>query len=147
MSITTGFKSQVIFLGLPISPIYITGDVALTSFSISPPLIRGLSLNTTSGVVSGMGTGDVATRTYQITGTNSFGSVSGSFTLVIKGSGYCNPVIPSSFGCECPWSVCLLHSANERLQSIPDGVVLLNGLHCLQHGRQTGLGGRLQQGA
>lgn len=141
MSITTGFKSQVIFLGLPISPIYITGDVALTSFSISPPLIAGLSLNTTSGVISGMGTGDVSVRTYQIMGTNAFGSVSGSFTLVIKGGCFCNPVIPSAFGCECSRSIRLLHSANERLQSVPDGVVLLYGLHRLQHGRQTGLGG------
>ena len=82
--ISTGFKSQVVFVGLAIRPIYFLGNTLFDSYTISPPLDSGLTLNTTTGVISGVYNGRAMNRVYQITGTNSFGSISYSFTLEYK---------------------------------------------------------------
>ena len=82
--ISTGFKSQAVFVGLAIRPIYFLGNTLFDSYTISPPLDSGLTLNTTTGVISGVYNGRAMNRVYQITGTNSFGSISYSFTLEYK---------------------------------------------------------------
>ena len=84
--VSSGFKSLVVFVGLAIRPIYLLGNTIFDSYTITPALDSGLSLNTTSGLISGVYSGQVMNRMYQITGTNSFGSISGSFTLEYKRS-------------------------------------------------------------
>ena len=83
--ISAGFKSQAVFVGLAIRPIYLLGNTIFESYAISPALDSGLSLNT-SGLISGVYSGQAMNRVYQITGTNSFGSISDSFTLEYKRS-------------------------------------------------------------
>ena len=54
---------------------------AATSFSISPALPTGLSLNTSTGVISGTPSVESSATSYTITATNTFGS--GTFSLSI----------------------------------------------------------------
>ena len=84
--VSSGFKNLVVFVGLAIRPIYLLGNTIFDSYTITPALDSGLSLNTTSGLISGVYSGQAMNRVYQITGTNSFGSISGSFTLEYKRS-------------------------------------------------------------
>lgn len=84
--VSSGFKSLVVFVGLAIRPIYLLGNTIFDSYTITPALDSGLSLNTTSGLISGVYSGQAMNRVYQITGTNSFGSISESFTLEYKRS-------------------------------------------------------------
>jgi len=74
----TGAKSTS-FTGYTIS-----ASVAADYYSISPSLSSGLSLNPTTGLVSGSPTVAAAARTYTITGTNSIGSTSRSFNLTVE---------------------------------------------------------------
>ena len=84
--VSSGFKSLVVFVGLAIRPIYLLGNTIFDSYTITPALDSGLTLNTTSGLISGIYSGQAMNRVYQITGTNSFGSISDSFTLEYKRS-------------------------------------------------------------
>jgi hypothetical protein len=52
-----------------------------TSYSVSPALPSGLSLNTTTGVISGTPNGSASSATYTVTATNAGGS--GTFPLTI----------------------------------------------------------------
>lgn len=79
--ITPGFADQVVFSGLAILPIRFIGNTVFASYSISPEIGSGISFNTTTGVISGTYTGNTVTVSYQVTGTNSFGSATASFTL------------------------------------------------------------------
>ncbi len=53
------------------------------NFSISPTLISGLSFNTTTGLISGSPYQSTTSRTYTVTGTNSVGSTSQTFSLTV----------------------------------------------------------------
>ena len=84
--VSTGFKSLVVFVGLAIRPIYLLGNTIFDSYTISPALDSGLTLNTTSGLISGVYSGQAMNRMYQITGVNSFGMISDAFTFEYKRS-------------------------------------------------------------
>ena len=84
--VSSGFKSLVVFVGLAIRPIYLLGNTIFDSYTITPALDSGLTLNTTSGLISGVYSGQAMNRMYQITGVNSFGMISESFTLEYKRS-------------------------------------------------------------
>ena len=60
----------------------LTGTV--TSYSVSPALPAGLSLNTTTGVISGTPTATAASATYTVTGTNSAGSASATIQITVN---------------------------------------------------------------
>ena len=60
-----------------------SGD-AIASFSISPSLPSGVSLNTTTGLISGIPTVILPQTIYTITGTNSGGSATANFTLTVN---------------------------------------------------------------
>jgi hypothetical protein len=55
-----------------------------TSYSISPALPNGLSLATSTGIISGTPTVTLATTTYSVTATNSGGSTSFDLTMKIN---------------------------------------------------------------
>lgn len=62
----------------------ITGGSAPTSYSIDGTLPAGLTLNTTTGVISGIATEASPETTYTITGTNSAGSATTTYTLAVN---------------------------------------------------------------
>ena len=70
---------------------------AVSSYSVSPTLPAGLSLNSTTGVISGTPTSTSATTTYTITATNSSGSSTAplSITVVAPPSSCTEPTIDS----------------------------------------------------
>ncbi|RZK80568.1 MAG: hypothetical protein EOO92_07450, partial [Pedobacter sp.] len=55
-----------------------------TSFSISPALPAGLSINTTTGIISGAPTAISPNTNYTVTASNSAGSTMKSFSLLVK---------------------------------------------------------------
>jgi hypothetical protein len=65
----------------PLSPT-VTGTVA--SYSVSPALPAGVSLSTTSGVISGTPTATSARATYTITATNATGTTTFAWVLTVQ---------------------------------------------------------------
>lgn len=64
----------------PVSP-SVTGTV--DSYSVSPALPAGLSLNTTTGVISGTPTANQGATTYTVTATNAGGSTTAQFSIAV----------------------------------------------------------------
>ena len=124
-SISSGFNAQTVFSNIAIVPIRFVGNTVFTSYSISPALPASLSLNTTSGVISGTYTGAAASTIYQVTGTNTMGSISTAFTLNYKGSLLPLSFTPSAERGQYRGLVRLLLLQHERLQPLLGGVVLL----------------------
>ena len=60
-----------------------SGD-AIASFSITPALPIGISLNTSTGLISGIPTVTLLQTIFTITGTNSGGSATANFTLTVN---------------------------------------------------------------
>ena len=58
-----------------------------TSYSIAPALPAGLSLNTTTGVISGTPSATAASATYTVTATNAGGSTTATLTIVVNSAG------------------------------------------------------------
>lgn len=56
----------------------------IVSFSITPSLPTGVSLNTSTGLISGIPTVNIPQTLYTITGTNSGGSTNASFSLIVS---------------------------------------------------------------
>ena len=61
-----------------------SGGGAVTSYSVSPTLPAGLSLDTSSGVISGTPTAVTSSATYTITATNTGGSTSTTVDIVVN---------------------------------------------------------------
>ena len=60
-----------------------SGGGAVASYAVTPALPAGLTLNTSTGVISGTPTSVVPTATYTVTATNSFGSTSASVSITV----------------------------------------------------------------
>ena len=58
-----------------------------TGYSVSPALPAGLSLNTSTGVISGTPTAVAASATYTVTASNAGGSTTATVTIVVTTSG------------------------------------------------------------
>ena len=58
-----------------------------TSYSISPALPTGLSLNTTTGVISGTPSTTAASANYTVTATNAGGNTTANVTIVVNSAG------------------------------------------------------------
>ena len=77
-----------------LSPTVSGGSVV--SYSVSPSLPAGLSLNTTTGVISGIPTAVTSTASYTITATNTGGSTTKAVTITV------NDVAPSGLSYTTP---------------------------------------------
>ena len=62
----------------------VTGTVA--TYAVNPALPAGLSLNATTGVISGTPTSTVATKTYTVTATNAAGSATVTISITVYGA-------------------------------------------------------------
>ena len=57
---------------------------AVTSFNVAPALPAGLSLNTTTGVISGTPTAGTPTTSYTVTAANSIGSTTATLAITVQ---------------------------------------------------------------
>src|SRR5271157_3849558 len=57
---------------------------AVTAYSVSPALPAGLSLNTSTGVITGTPTAVTATASYTVTASNSAGSTTATLTITVN---------------------------------------------------------------
>jgi DNA-binding beta-propeller fold protein YncE len=57
---------------------------AVTSYSVSPALPAGLSLSTSTGIISGTPTAVTATASYTVTASNSAGSTTATLTITVE---------------------------------------------------------------
>ena len=57
---------------------------AVTSYSVSPALPAGLSLSTSTGIISGTPTAVTATASYTVTASNSAGSTTATLTITVN---------------------------------------------------------------
>ncbi|MBS1799782.1 MAG: putative Ig domain-containing protein [Acidobacteria bacterium] len=71
-------------VGQTIAPVTPTVTGTVTSYSVSPALPAGLSLNSTSGALSGVPTAVTALATYTVTATNSSGSTSTNLQITVN---------------------------------------------------------------
>ena len=72
LSIAQDFVGTVLVKGVyaDIVPVRVTSSIGVVTFSITPALPAGLSLNTSTGRISGTPTVDVALANYTITVTD-----------------------------------------------------------------------------
>jgi len=83
-SLTYSAPSAAYTLGIPISnniPTYVGSPVL--SYSVSPALPAGLSLNPATGIISGTPVAAAPTATYTVTATNTAGSTATSLNLAV----------------------------------------------------------------
>ena len=85
-------------VGTPISSLTPTVTGTVTSYSVSPVLPLGLTLNTSSGVISGTPTAVSALDTYTVTAANGTGSTTATVTIEVVAAP--NPLVAyvESFG-------------------------------------------------
>jgi len=82
LSYAAGTASYTI--NVPITPNFPTNSGgAVASYSVLPALPTGLSLNTSTGVISGTPTALFTAAKYTVTATNSGGSTTGSLTIAV----------------------------------------------------------------
>ena len=79
--ISAGFSEQNVFIGLAFIPIRFTGNTVFSEYSITPALTNGLEFDESTGRLSGVYTGSVGRRSFEVTGKNQYGSVSTMITL------------------------------------------------------------------
>jgi hypothetical protein len=83
--------SPLVFVaGTTITPVVPTASPGLTSFTISPALPTGLSLNSSNGTLSGTPTATSAAVIYTVTGSGGGATASASVSITV------NPIPPSS---------------------------------------------------
>lgn len=71
-------------VGVALAPLSPSVNGNVTGYSVSPALPNGLSLNTTTGVISGTATAGATQAAYTITASNSYGSTSFSLSLAVN---------------------------------------------------------------
>ena len=82
-----GFKTMVIFVGAPLEPIPVSLDAAVTSFSISPLLPEGMSIDATTGTITGtVSSVSTSGQEYTVTATYPGGSITTQFSFTIRES-------------------------------------------------------------
>jgi len=83
LSYTTATADYTV--GTPIPPNSPTSSGgAVTSYSVSPALPAGLSLSTSTGIISGTPTVVTSTASYTVTASNSAGSTTASLSITVN---------------------------------------------------------------
>ena len=83
-ALTYSSNPAVHIVGYPVSNTPTSLGGAVDSYAITPALPSGLTLNTSTGVISGTPTTATASATYTITATNTFGSTTASVVIRIS---------------------------------------------------------------
>jgi len=71
-------------MGTPVSSLMPTVTGTVTSYSVSPALPLGLTLNTSSGVISGTPSAVASSADYTVTATNGTGSTTATVTIEVS---------------------------------------------------------------
>lgn len=125
---------------------------AITSYTVSPALPAGLSLNTTTGVISGTPTGSQSSTSYTITGGNFTGSTTTTITITIASAALTSVTYPNAlYVLDANVSATLtpvVVGAGPPTNCVSD-VTLPTGLSihpvtCVISGTPTGAGGEIQ---
>jgi hypothetical protein len=87
---------QVFTIGTPIAPLNPTVNGAVDSYSVNPALPAGLTLNGTSGQISGTPTTVTATANYTVSAQNDYGSATFVLTITVR------PLAPSALSYASP---------------------------------------------
>lgn len=82
--LTASSTSEVLTNGTAMTNITITNTGTSATFSISPSLPSGLSLNTSNGTISGTPSAESSETTYTVTATNGAGSDTVDITLTVN---------------------------------------------------------------
>lgn len=134
-SVKTGYDGVTIAALVPT----VTGTV--TNFSISPPLPSGLTLNSTTGLISGTPVGVAASTVYMVTASNADGNATATVTIVIgpnftvTSTGNGGDGNPGDSSCNNGSGQCTLRAAVEEANAgtlpvkinLPDGTYSLAG--------------------
>jgi hypothetical protein len=110
-SITYPQTTLIAYVNFPIVSDVPTAPASITSFSASPALPAGLSINTATGAISGTPTTTAAQTTYTITGTGSSGSLTATVVLTVKSA--VNVLLDTNHGS----SISAVHAISGRLLS------------------------------
>jgi Putative Ig domain len=84
------------FVGQAITPDTPTVTGTVSSYSVSPALPAGLSLNTTNGAISGTPTAAMAQAAYTVTATNGSGSTTATLQITVTPPAPSNLVYPQT---------------------------------------------------
>lgn len=76
--------SQTFTLGSAIAPLAPTVTGSVTSYTVSPPLPAGLTLNSSSGVIAGTPAVTSAAASYRVTASNGAGSTSFDLSITVN---------------------------------------------------------------
>ncbi|WP_171805052.1 MBG domain-containing protein [Paludibacter propionicigenes] len=110
-SVTTGvapanlsYASPAVYaVGTAITPLTSTvSGGAVSSYTVSPALPSGLTLNAVTGSITGTPTAATAVSVYQITATNSYGSTSFDVILTVNAAGGITGIAPSNLSYASP---------------------------------------------
>ena len=93
-SLTYTPSSVVYTAGQPITPLAPSNGVS-GSYSVSPSLPAGLSLNSSSGTISGTATTATPTETYTVTATTSSGNAVGTVSITVDAAAPWAQAIPN----------------------------------------------------
>ena len=83
-SLTYGGTSFTYITGVAVTPLLPVVTGVVTSYSVSPALPAGLSLNTATGIISGSATATQGSILYTITGTNAVGATVATMTITVN---------------------------------------------------------------
>jgi len=91
--------------GIAITPLSPTVTGTVDSYSVSPALPTGLSLNTTSGIISGTPSVNASSATYTVTATNTGGSTTFGIVIGVGSKRYAVNASPADWNVTSTWSL------------------------------------------
>ncbi|KAK8791088.1 hypothetical protein WA158_005719 [Blastocystis sp. Blastoise] len=80
-TISYGFDSQKIVVNVPMDSLPMRSNTIFSQVTVSPSLPTGISINNITGLIYGTPTQTSSTTQYQITATNTFGSISTTINI------------------------------------------------------------------
>ena len=97
-SLSYGFDTMTQYVGVPIEPIPARADAYLNNFSIQPALPNGVSLDTSTGTITGaFPDTSMSNQVFTVTASNSMGSVTTTVKFLIRAEA--EMTTPGFIGC------------------------------------------------